>query len=276
MRARALIAITVLLAGIVAFSVVRSWSRRGDAAGGRVDFDRMDIDCEISNAENRIAAIDSIRQAALKEIVARHAPALTSDPCDEEPTVNAWARWERFTAAPVEFEQAVSYSREWERLSSFQGLGVIDTLLPGESLEGPRSYHARTNLSAAREWYALNSAGEAWMTPAQARSWVAELGRLDAWDVDATLTIHHVSWPRWIEGEGWDFGTIEGVLWIWSYPRNSFVCAGPVRVQRLTSNRISREAGEVFGGPDMLSHSLRLRAAAQGARTLRRVANPHG
>jgi hypothetical protein len=267
MHARALIAVAILV-GVVGFAVLRSWSRGGDATLDRTDIDHADIEREISNAERRVAANDSIRQSALMEILAGHAPALTSEPCGEEPAVNAWSHWERFTAAPAEFGQAVGYASEWERLSSFQGLGVIAAWLPGRSLEGPRSYHARTNLGAARAWDTPTSDDKPWMTPAQARNWVFELGRIDAWTVDSTLIVHDVSWPSWSESEGWDLGAIEGTLWIWSYPAKLFVCAASVHVKRVTSNRMSRGAGQ------MLPDSLLMRAAAQGASSLHRVAGP--
>ncbi|MDI1431378.1 hypothetical protein [Polyangium sorediatum] len=232
---------------------------------------RAEIARDIEDAFRRVEDIDAVRRIAFKEIVEGRTPVHTSQPCEADAAVSAWSSWSSFSSTPTSFDDAVKFSRAWEHISSFQGLGVVTTEETTGPFIGPRSSHALANLKTIREWDAMTSAGTPWMTAERARNRVRELSGVSAWDFDATLLISKVSWPKWLDGERWDLGMLEGTLWVWSYKERRFVCAAPTKVQGVTIAHLSREAGETYGGPTMLLDALRMRAVALGMQSLRGV-----
>lgn len=245
--------------------ILKATCRRDDAAAKPTSEGRLDED--IRAARQHVIAADAVRRAALQPLVKLSEFPTASGPCPADTAVGAWSNWSDFADAPSSYDLALKFTQAWDHLSSFQGSGVVNVWQVGGSFDGPRAYHAETNLDLARDWDKPTSAGTPWMTIEQAAHRVRELGRIETWDFDATLVIHELSGPRYLDEAAWDTGALSGTLWLWSYRDRVFICMAPVRLSHATLAGVSRSDGERL----FLENALWMRAVAMGMRILRRV-----
>ena len=222
--------------------------------------------------------LDAPRRQALAEIVAGRAPSLLAEPCPVEATPKSWRGWERFAAAPKDWDALLRQANEW------QGLEVVSLWRPGRNVDGtPRirtgeesSQIADSSPSGPRRraifarldderWNSRLFIGDLVVAPEAARGDVRASAAEGSWDVDATLIVLRETISFAVQGRT-NLGSLAGTLWVWNYREQAFVCAGEARVPH----------AEMTGGfNDPQAHSvrdsIRMRALAQAVGALRAV-----
>jgi hypothetical protein len=205
--------------------------------------------------------LDAPRRLALAEIVAGRAPRLLAEPCPAGATPESWQAWKRFASAPKDWESLRGQAETWQKqtVANVWQAGLDANI----ALRGPR----RQAIFALPEdeppyspWFAREL-----LFPREGDSLGLALSPSEPWNADATLAISVENLSYALSGET-SLGSLRGILWVWSYRQQAFVCGGEARVlgSELAGGFTDQQAPTVKA-------SIRMRALAYALSTLRAV-----
>jgi hypothetical protein len=205
--------------------------------------------------------LDAPRRLALAEIVAGRAPRLLADPCPAGATPEGWLAWKRFASAPKNWDSLRDLAEAWQKqtVANVWRAGLDANI----ALRGPRRqaiFALPDDEPSYSPWFASEI-----LFPREGDGLGLVPSPSESWDVDATLAIGIENLSYALSGKT-SLGSLRGILWVWSYRQQAFVCGGEVRVL----------GSELAGGftdqqSPTVKASIRMRALAHALSTLRAV-----
>jgi hypothetical protein len=227
------IGVAVLVAGAILLLPPSRWNARNMPKQERVPL------------RKQAEAIDAKRNAALAEIAAGHMPALLPDPCPAGTTPESWRAWQQFNRTPKDFSEVLSQANAWQNQEAIAlwhaGAALNETPrirginatanLPGISLSGPRFRAIFARLEDEDErWFSPWFHRGQRPIPGEAREIIHPSAASESWDVDATLILLRET-PSYSLQDTTNLGSLLGMLWVWSYREQAFICGGEARIQ---------------------------------------------
>jgi hypothetical protein len=205
--------------------------------------------------------LDAPRRLALAEIVAGRVPRLLEDPCPAGATPESWQAWKRFASAPKNWDSLRDQAKAWQKQTI---VNVWHAGLNADiALRGPRRqaiFALPDDEPSSSPWFASEI-----LFPRESDGLGLDLSPSESWDADATLAISIENLSYALTGRT-SLGSLRGMLWVWSYRQQAFVCGGEVRAlgSELAGGFTDQQAPTVKA-------SIRMRALAHALSTLRAV-----
>jgi hypothetical protein len=218
--------------------------------------------------------MDAPRRRALAEIIAGRSTRLLPDPCPAQVVPEAWRAWSALSAVPKDWQNVAAVGKQWSarnrigvwhpamRSAIVRGIGLDGGVDATDIVFAGPSYREAIadldNEGSPVRW----AAGD--LSVPSGKNVSAAVAKFFG-DVDATLVLF---------GEGISFAVqnrinlapLRGMLWVWSYREQAFVCAGEARIPGATLNGVFHDDQATI-----VRDSLRMRAVAQAIGTLRSV-----